>query len=740
MRDWLSAPEIAALALPGMPATARGVLDLAEREGWTADPALCRTRQGRGGGFEYHVNCLAAGLRSTYAAQTIATAQVPLDLARAAASEPAAQRLTATAAESRDARLVLVAAADAYARDARITRQTADAAYATLYMAECVPVADWVRKQVGQLSARTLRRWREALRDGETARLGVDRGATRRGKGALDTAENGEVRTFILALMATQPHLSADHVLNNVADKFPGFTPPAVRTIQAAMARWRETYEVALTKITNPDAWKSKYRVTGTNSHPVSRLNELWMIDASPADLLTRPIGGYRERLRCSVYVSVDIYSRREIVLATPTPRAEAVALLIRKCILEWGVPERVLTDNGSDFVAIQTQRLFAALHIEAETAQAFSPEQKGHVERAVKTLQHDLMPLLPGYVGHSVADRKAIEGRKSFSARLGEKDAALFDVDLTLPELQGYCDRWTRDRYQHRPHDGLRGQTPFAAAAAYVGAIRRVEDERALDMLVAPIAGGGGLRQVTKRGVRIDGSHYLTPSVLPGARVFVRMDPTDAGRAYLFAPDGETYLGVAQCPEIAGVDPKALVAETRRRHKTLLEAQSADIKTAMRRIGKRDLADAVLRQAAERAGKLVELPRRADIHTTPQLEAARAALDATPVTPVDAATAADVARDLAADRLTRTVTSLADHVEAKIAGAQAHEGSGATPLRRGATGRQRFSFALALRERIARGDTPDAADLVWLGGYEKTAEHKTMKQMFEDFGEAALR
>ena len=33
MRAWLSAPEIAALSLPGMPATTRGVLDLAEREG-----------------------------------------------------------------------------------------------------------------------------------------------------------------------------------------------------------------------------------------------------------------------------------------------------------------------------------------------------------------------------------------------------------------------------------------------------------------------------------------------------------------------------------------------------------------------------------------------------------------------------------------------------------------------------------------------------------------------------------
>ncbi|WP_425646786.1 hypothetical protein [Agrobacterium leguminum] len=51
------------------------------------------------------------------------------------------------------------------------------------------------------------------------------------------------------------------------------------------------------------------------------------------------------------------------------------------------------------------------------------SPEQKGHVERIIKTFQHEVGPQLSGYIGHSVADRKAIEGRKSFAQRLGADD-----------------------------------------------------------------------------------------------------------------------------------------------------------------------------------------------------------------------------------------------------------------------------------------------------------------------------
>ena len=57
------------------------------------------------------------------------------------------------------------------------------------------------------------------------------------------------------------------------------------------------------------------------------RLNEVWQIDASPADMLTTDG-------RFTLYVCEDIYSRRLISLVTKTPRAAAVGLLIRKAIL----------------------------------------------------------------------------------------------------------------------------------------------------------------------------------------------------------------------------------------------------------------------------------------------------------------------------------------------------------------------------------------------------------------------
>ena len=701
MRNWLSAQELADLALPGLPETKRGWNEFVEREGWFDRKDKIRLRKGNGGGFEYHVDLLPPAALAAYAARAIGSVELRRDELAAAAADPKASQLTLPALESRDARLALISAADRFARNASLSRRTADAVFCALYALDRLDIEPWIKASVSRLAVRTLARWREQVKSGSASRLGVDRGAARRGKGALETAEGGEVRKFILALVAQQPHLSADHVREMVADKFKGFEAPPVRTFQHFLKALKESQGALLAKITNPDAFKSRFRLSGTNSHPVSRLNELWQIDASPADALC--VDG-----RHALYVCIDIFSRRLIVEVTRTPRAEAVALLMRRAILAWGVPERVKTDNGSDFRAKATQRLFASLRIEAEASAPFSPEQKGHVERAIGTLQRDLMPLLPGFIGHSVKDRKVIEERKAFSARLGESDATAFCVELKAAELQRYCSEWADGRYAQRPHDGLSGATPFAVAAAYPGKLRRIEDIRALDLLLAPIAGSDGVRTVGKTGLRIRHSNYIFAGAMPGTQVFVRMDPADMGRAYVFQPDGETFLGEAVCPELAGIDPIAAVAEARAAQKRLLEEGAASLRADMRKIKPRDMVDAVVRRAAERAGKLVAFPRAHDTHSTPALEAARDALS--PSAPP---------------------SSLALPSPAK--------GTSAPIAHLPETRQQRFRRALALEAEIAAGVQVASADALWLGAYQTGSEYSAMRGIYDDFGEAAL-
>lgn len=63
LASWLTADEIAALNLPGLPSTKRRVNELAKREGWkdrlnAAGEPMARRRKGRGGGYEYHISLL----------------------------------------------------------------------------------------------------------------------------------------------------------------------------------------------------------------------------------------------------------------------------------------------------------------------------------------------------------------------------------------------------------------------------------------------------------------------------------------------------------------------------------------------------------------------------------------------------------------------------------------------------------------------------------------------------------
>ncbi|MDP2258102.1 MAG: DNA-binding domain-containing protein, partial [Caulobacter sp.] len=77
---WFSAAELAEKALPGLPATKRGVQMLADREGWArrADDEgrpLARTRKGRGGGTEYHLSLLSGAAQARLAADAMPRAR-----------------------------------------------------------------------------------------------------------------------------------------------------------------------------------------------------------------------------------------------------------------------------------------------------------------------------------------------------------------------------------------------------------------------------------------------------------------------------------------------------------------------------------------------------------------------------------------------------------------------------------------------------------------------------------------
>ncbi|MER9912670.1 DDE-type integrase/transposase/recombinase [Mesorhizobium sp. M0050] len=746
MKDWLTAREIAAEQLPDMPRTESAVIRMAQREGWADRLTQARIRAGRGGATEYHVSLFPTLAQVAYQQRHIVI-ELPVKPAKAG---PDAS-LTARALEERDARLAIVAAFEKFSRGMQLGYATRVQVFTDKYNAGSLNIERWALEIVPSLSKRSLARWQSQKRDGKTNALAHDPAQARKGTGVLETANGGAVRAFMLALIAQQPHLSGHHVRTLCRSEFGDtlkalskgvetiITIPPVRTFQHALKGLKETHKVELLKLTNPDRYRSHMAPAGVGMlRHVTEPNQLWQIDASPVDALCTDG-------RHSVYACIDIATRRSIWLLSRTPRASAVALLIRKAILEWGVPEVIKTDNGSDFVAKDTSRLFVSLGIEAETSDAYSPEQKGHVERVIKTFQHDMATLLPGFVGHNVADRKAIESRKSFSQRLGETEAEVFGVTLTGPELQKHVDDWASTIYQHRPHAGLKGATPFATALASSKPVRKV-DQRALDLLLMPVAGDSGQRIVTKRGVRIADNYYQTPSIMPGTAVFVRMDPNDAGRAYAFAQDGAEFLGDATCPDLAGIHPETFHRAAKEIRSDLVNEQARDLKADMKRLARgKPLIERALEVARRDAPNVIPLPRREEAHSTAQIDAAIAAMSEqiNPTAPLDQAAAAAHRRlidEMRAEEEAELVASTDAILKARQAEIEAertaHLPDNVVALPE--TPMERYRRALLFRDRMQAGEL-SAADAMWLGGYVMSPEFKTQSMIHEDFGDAYL-
>lgn len=159
MKVWLSASEIAALTLPGLPSTKRKINAMAERLGWNHRSDFARPRVGRGGGFEYHFHLLPSAARAAYVAHHVEMVELPTSVAREAASEPQAEHLGGAATEARDARLALLIAADRTASQGQLSRKVADRQFADLYNSGRVEVASWIKAEVKSLTPRTLARW-----------------------------------------------------------------------------------------------------------------------------------------------------------------------------------------------------------------------------------------------------------------------------------------------------------------------------------------------------------------------------------------------------------------------------------------------------------------------------------------------------------------------------------------------------------------------------------------------------
>jgi transposase InsO family protein len=370
-----------------------------------------------------------------------------------------------------------------------------------------------------------------------------------------------DLKNYVIARFAERPHLSATQFKALIELPRPEGLGRvvALRTLQLFLAPLRKS---AMAKaLVDPDKYRSHHKPAfGSLSQNVVRINQKWEIDASPADVMCLENGS---PVRKKLMALIDVFTRRAVVLVVDQPSGNGTKALLRRAMLQWGMPELVKADNGKEFKNLAVERFCRDAGIALELSRKFSPEEKGHIERFFETLSHGLLPLLPGFIGHDVAMRKGIENRKSFAHRFGEDAEVRFEVELSPEGLQARIDAWLRDVYEQNHHGGL-ALRPCDKALAHAGDVRRIGDERDLDalMLVAPDA--HGIRIVRKKGIAIANRHYVAPELggLMGERVQCRFDPFDPSRIAVFTADASRFLCVAEDPAVIAPDRMVRIAK----------------------------------------------------------------------------------------------------------------------------------------------------------------------------------
>ncbi|MBI2313542.1 MAG: transposase [Betaproteobacteria bacterium] len=659
-----SAADLA--GLPGLPTTERAIQLRAKRESWPSRP-----RAGRGGGREYPLSALPPATRAHLAAQLASEAAKAgrlegrklalvetmteearfgrrLEGLKASVSRPANGRL--------DARLAVLAAWETFRRSAGLAVIPSQHLFADRYNRGEIEVAPWAREFVPDISAATLSRWSGAVKtQGIDALAG--RYGNRRGDAKID--RQPALQEFVVSMLVSHPHASSAHVMQAVRARFNGHNAldyPSPRALQRWILAWKHSHKQVFTAVTNPDAWKGKFMAAfGSQSEGIVRLNQRWELDSTPGDVMLTDG-------RHAVIGVIDVYPRRGKLLVAKTSKATAIATLVRHALLDWGVPETAKTDNGSDYKSHHLTRVFRGLDIDQQLCPPFQPWHKPHIERFFGTFSHDLVELLPGFIGHNVAERQAIEARASFADRLMKRDGVL-EVSMTSAEFQKFCDRWCEDIYAHRIHEDLAGKTPFEAVAAWPHPVRRIDDARVLDLLLAEAPGGNGLRTVGKKGIEVDGAWFIAPELgsWVGEKVRVFHDPLDLGRIVVYAPEAE-FICIAEAPERTGMDRRAVAIKTRELQKGRVQEERRALKATAKRLKTDDIVAEILAERAEAAGKLVRLPQPMVPYTTQALEAAAEAAraarrptpQAQPASPELAATLAQVEADLIAPREAR--------------------------------------------------------------------------------------
>lgn len=624
MKDAYTTKEL----IPLLHISERAVQLRAKRELWNYRP-----REGRGGG-----NCWIVASMPEKTRLAIAARACPM----ACGASPAVSQATGTAAPvspltlqgaaktRAHARAAVVLAARVFTAASKMARTRALDEFVVRYNAGEIAVEPDVRAALPSVCRNSLINWERRAQNQGMASLAGNFGQHRKGAGIIDGQP--QVRELVLGLIAEYPAISAELIredIERLAREQSGIRVPSLRRVQAWLAAWKEQNPQLALYMRAPDRWRGQFMAAcGSMYELITRYNQRWEYDGTPSDIMLN------DGKRYAIVGVINVYSRELLLEVAETSTGQTVNNLTRRALLDWGIAEEVVTDNGKEFVGTEAQGLFLDLGIMPTILPPFRPDLKPAIERVFRSFSHHLLTLCPCYVGHNVVTRQEIRERETFAKRLMDrKDPQELSMAISPKALQEYCDDWCKSVYAHRAHSGLKGKTPWQMRQEYTGEIARIEDVRALDVLLTPLATDGGWRTVGKKGIRAGSGYYDSAALGPyvGQRVQVRVNRADAEHAYIFDERGKYICEAVLMHGLDAAKRREVALAKRRTQKSAVSAAAKEMREAARKVDAPNAAQRIMAMHKARAAEIEAAAGPAahteTTHTTPMLDsAARAA------------------------------------------------------------------------------------------------------------------
>lgn len=516
--EWLSAAEIAALGLPGLPKSKAGVQKRIAAEGWDARVSdagepLAQPRRGRGGGMEYHRSLLPA-----------------VAVMAAAKAEPrAGQKPEKTAADWWAAWAV---ASEAQKERAR---RRADLVGRIEGLKEGLGSLSGALDQVArecEVSRAALHRWRGVV-DGCPRDLWAPMLMDEVKGGGRDAAIPEPLWQYYASwwLRLSKPtHADAFRRTAKEAKRLGIADIPSAKTFQRRIER-EIPREVVLMK---REGWDKARLAIPQQERTVEGLHamEIVNLDGHKWDVLVQFPDG---RIGRPMIVAIqDVFSRKFLAWRIGRDENAGLARLVFADLFrEWGIPRRVLTDNSRAFAskwitggaknrfrfsikADDPLGLLPMLGIEVHWATPRRGQVKP-IERGFRDFASDIarLPDFDGaWTGNSVANKPENRGQKAIPLERFR--------EIVAAEIAEHNARPARRTEMGAGVHSLDEVFAESYAACPVG--RATAEQLELALLTAD-----KVRADRDCGaIRLFGNRYWSPEIshLAGQRVIVRFDP----------------------------------------------------------------------------------------------------------------------------------------------------------------------------------------------------------------------